>query len=271
MKAAFATRRETILLIAAVLALLAAVFGPSVAQHDHYHTFADQRDLLGLPFAMDVLSNLPFAIAGLLGLVMLVRSPKQPQRNYAVLFFAGLIVTAIFSTLYHLNPNNDTLALDRLGMVAGFAGMLGLATAQRISARAGVATTAAVLLLGPVAVAVWAASANLLPWALLQGGAMVMLLVLSLCKPLLTVPSAFVVNLLPVIAFYTVAKLLELGDHQVFELTNHLISGHSLKHTVAALAAWPVLAAIWRAQNQPRTVHNVATSQRTATHNARPV
>jgi hypothetical protein len=123
-----ATRRETILLIAAAVALLTAIFGPSVAQHAHYHAFADQRELLGVPFAMDVLSNLPFAIAGLLGLVLLKHAPAQPHRGsetlFTALFFAGLIVTALFSTLYHLSPNNSTLALDRLGMVAGFAGML---------------------------------------------------------------------------------------------------------------------------------------------------
>jgi hypothetical protein len=267
------TRRETILLIAAVVALLTAIFGPSVAQHAHYHAFADQRELLGVPFAMDVLSNLPFAIAGLLGLIALGRAPALPQRAYVALFFGGLIVTTVGSIIYHLNPNDGTLAIDRLGMVAGFAGMLGLAAMQRISQRAGVVTAATVLLLGPIAVAVWASSGNLLPWALLQGGAMVMLLVLALCRPLyrpFTMPASSAarlptVSLLPVIAFYVAAKLCELGDHQIFELTNHAISGHSLKHIVAALAAWPVLAALAGTQSRQSTVHNTAKSQSPAT------
>ncbi len=262
--------REIVLLVAALVALLAAVFGPSVAQHDHYHAFADQRVLFGLPCAMDVLSNLPFAIAGLLGLVMVARLPALPQRGYAALFFVGLIVTTLGSIIYHLNPNNDGLALDRLGMVAGFAGMLGLAAAQRVSQRAGMVTTLTVLLLGPTAVAVWAQTDNLLPWVLLQGGAMLMLLVLAVCKPLPAPSHWYVVNLLPVIGFYAAAKLFELADHQIFELTNQVISGHSLKHIVAALAAWPVLTAIARTQGQHPRGHNVTQSQSPAARNTPP-
>jgi hypothetical protein len=50
------------------------------------------------------------------------------------------------------------------------------------------------------------------------------------------------------IAIYALAKLLELGDHAVFEWTGHLVSGHSLKHAVAACAAWPVVTALLAAR-----------------------
>ena len=43
---------------------------------------------------------------------------------------------------------------------------------------------------------------------------------------------------------YAAAKMLEAGDAWVFEATGHLVSGHTLKHGVAALAALPVLAAL---------------------------
>jgi hypothetical protein len=46
------------------------------------------------------------------------------------------------------------------------------------------------------------------------------------------------------IAIYALAKLLELGDHAVYEWTGQLVSGHSLKHMVAAFAAWPVVTAL---------------------------
>lgn len=253
------TRRETLLAAAAGLALLLACFGPHVAQHAHYHAFADQRALFGVPYAMDVLSNLPFALAGAIGLVAWfsagrapvgnpLRNPLRnpdPTRHFAALFFAGLIVTALGSTYYHLNPSDSSLAIDRLGMVASFAGMLGLAAAQRVSLRAGLATVLAVLLMGHSTVAVWAETGNLLPWAVLQGGGMVMLLVLAMCRPVaqtsaVALPST-TVALLPVVLVYTLAKFLELADQPIFELTHQLVSGHSLKHAVAALAAWPVI------------------------------
>ncbi|MGL6204168.1 MAG: hypothetical protein ACRC2X_07620, partial [Giesbergeria sp.] len=47
-----------------------------------------------------------------------------------------------------------------------------------------------------------------------------------------------------VIAWYGAAKLLELGDHAVFEATGQWVAGHSLKHLAAAAAAWPVLRAL---------------------------
>ena len=45
-------------------ALALLLHGP-IAQWASYHAFADQRELWGIPHAADVLSNLPFAIAGL--------------------------------------------------------------------------------------------------------------------------------------------------------------------------------------------------------------
>ena len=70
-----------------------------------------------------------------------------------------------------------------------------------------------------------------------------MLLVVSLTlrKPLI---GAWGVPLLAVIAWYVLAKLLELGDHHILALTDGLVSGHTLKHMAAAMAAWPALAVV---------------------------
>lgn len=45
-------------------------------------------------------------------------------------------------------------------------------------------------------------------------------------------------SMVAVVAIYLVALLLDLGDRAVFALTDGLVSGHTLKHLVAALAAW---------------------------------
>ncbi len=246
-------RLEAALALALLLALLLACFGPFVAQPEHYHAFADQRGWLGLPFAMDVLSNVPFAVGGLWGVWVLRQLPgldnraagftthQRAQQPLAALFFIGLVVTALCSSIYHWQPANPSLAIDRAGMVVAFAGLLGLACADRISARAGWAVAALVLLAGPAAVLVWSQSGNLLPWVVLQGGGMVLLLLLALVRPL---AGAWGIRLSLVIALYAVAKVLELGDHWVFDVTQGVVSGHSLKHVVAALAAWPVVSAM---------------------------
>lgn len=244
------TAPELALLGAGTLLALVALVGPAITQPSDYHHFADQRSWLGLPFATDVLSNLPFALWGALGLHQLCNWPPQrlgtSQRGTAMLFFAGLVLTAACSSWYHWQPDDAGLVVDRLGMVVAFAGLLGLAAAGRISARAGTALALTILVLGPLSVAAWALSGNLLPWVALQLGGMAMVLWLASRAPL---PGALPVRWGAVILIYALAKLLEQADHQIYELLGHAISGHSLKHLLASLAAWPVCAAMFAWQH----------------------
>ena len=242
----FKLKTQEAVLLAAVLGLAAlALFGPVATQPAQQHAFADQRVWARLPFAMDVLSNLSFAlwgVAGGLGLLSLLKRTKLTTEHLlAGLFFTGLVVTAAASSWYHLQPNDAGLGVDRLGMVVAFAGLLGLAVAGKVSPRAGAWVAGAVLLLGPVSVWFWLASGNVLPWLVIQFGGMGLILWMALLKPL---NGALAVRWGAVVTVYVIAKLLELADHQVYELTVHVVSGHTLKHVVASCAAWPVLTAI---------------------------
>ena len=233
-----------LLLAVAALAVLAALL-PATGLPAGYHDFADQRTLLGLPHALDVLSNLPFAVMVAWGLWWLRRVPLDrlgtAQRGLAGLLFIGLIATAFCSSGYHLDPHDAGLCIDRVGMSLAFAGLLGLAAADRISARAGVALAALVAVAAPATALVAWLGGNMTPWAVLQGGGLVLLAALALRRPQ---PRALGFSIIGVIAFYAVAKALELADAPVFALTQQLISGHSAKHLVAALAAWPVVRAL---------------------------
>jgi hypothetical protein len=243
--------------------LLAALLGPHVAQPAHAHDFADQRALWGIPCALDVLSNLPFAIAGVLGLFFLSRVPQaaldRTQRLCSGLFFVGLLVTAFGSSWYHLSPNDAGLAIDRAAMSVAFAGLLALLAATRVSARAGVALAATLMVLAPVSVLAWFHTGNVLAWALVQfGGMAVLLLVLTTTRVL---PGALPVRWTLVLLAYAIAKLFEVNDHAIYAATGELLSGHTLKHAVAAFAAWPVIAAIAaraERQNDPRPAARVA-------------
>jgi hypothetical protein len=73
----------------------------------------------------------------------------------------------------------------------------------------------------------------------LQGGGMLLIMALALRKP---VGGAWGIAWGLVIIIYALAKALEFGDHAVFAWTQGWVSGHSLKHVMAALAAWPVIA-----------------------------
>ena len=222
-----------------------ALLMPGMAQSEHYHAFADQRGWLGLPHAADVLSNLGFLLAGMAGFAVLWRADYQrlngTARALCAMFFAGLLCSAAGSAFYHWAPKNTTLLWDRLGMSVAFAGLLGLAVQTRIDDISARITAAVLLVAAPASVAVWAQTGNLLPWVLVQGGGMLMLLWLAFVTPR---RNALPVGLGWVIGLYAVAKLLEMSDSDVFAVTEHWVSGHSLKHWVAAAAALPVLGAL---------------------------
>ena len=262
----FKLKNLEMMLLAAVLGLGAlAVLGPAITQPAHQHVFADQRMWAGIPFAMDVLSNLSFALWGLAGGLSLFGLLKRAtldtehaaqqaaEHPLAGLFFTGLVLTTAASSWYHLGPSDAGLGVDRLGMVVAFAGLIGLAVAGRISHKAGAWMAVVVLLLGPMSVWFWLVSGNVLPWLVIQFGGMGLMVWMAALKPL---PATLAVRWSLVVAVYVIAKLLEMADHQVYELTSHVISGHSLKHVVASCAAWPVLTALLSAlgatQNQGR-------------------
>ncbi|MGJ7582248.1 hypothetical protein ACSFA3_18845 [Variovorax sp. RHLX14] len=246
------TRERALVALVGTL-LLVALLAPAVPDPTANVQFADARAWLGLPFAMDVSSNLPFAIFGIGGLLALRRIELAPPPlpddalRCARLFFVGLVCTAACSSLYHLSPDVLRLGIDRAGMAVAFAGMIGLAVCERGSRRAGWPIACFALGAGLLAAAVYMRSGNVLPWAVVQFGGIALILVLA---PLRPVPGAVGLSLAAVIGFYLLAKLLELGDHAVYEATNHWVAGHSLKHVVAACAAWPVLRVVRRSRDR---------------------
>jgi hypothetical protein len=256
---AMLSKTETLLLAACAALVAIALFGPALPGPAQPHGFADARTLLGMPFALDVLSNLPFALAGLAGLAMLWQAPRgvtsNMQRAMAELFFAGLILVAFASGWYHLHPDDAGLAIDRYAMAIAFAGLLGLAAAGRVSDRAGTVLGLALLLLGPLAVRAWAATGNLLPWVLVQFGGMLLLVALAWLRPQ---PGALPVRWFAVLGAYGLAKLAEVNDHAIFAATGEWLSGHTIKHIVAAMAAVPVLMAIRQARESGQNVLGIS-------------
>ena len=221
----------------------------------HGHPFVDARTLLGLPNAMDVLSNLPLALAGLSGLLARRdRSLPGATQLAAQVFFVGLLLTGCGSAWYHWAPDADGLVWDRLGMAVTFAGALGLAVSERVGQAPARSTLWITLSLATVSAALPLWTANVLPWAVVQFGGMALIVWLSLRS---SVPGAAGIRLGALIGLYALAKLLELGDEAVFHATDEWVSGHSLKHLAAALAAVPVLVGLRRLPNpaHPQPTH----------------
>ncbi|MDO4769065.1 MAG: hypothetical protein Q4A11_01675 [Brachymonas sp.] len=242
----------TLLLCALALCL------PSVPVPDSYHAFADQVTWWGfLPHARDVLSNAAFALAGWALLWQgrrYVSAGVAHKRVLPAVYVAGwgLVLTAVCSGVYHLQPDARGLVLDRLGMSVAFAGVLGLLVADRFAPVRVLPAMTVALLLGVACTLGDFAHNNTMPWVLFQLG----LLGLMLLAPWITrsqgaqaaqgqAPQAVLsVAWWQVLVFYVLAKVCEMGDQAFWQLTGEIISGHSLKHIVAAAAVWPVLQAL---------------------------
>ena len=237
---------------AAVACIVIAFCFPAIPQDPSYHHFADTRTLLDMRNAWDVASNIPFLIFGLMGIRFILRNDDfhDPHRFLSpverwpyLIFFIGVALTAIGSSYYHSNPNNHTLVWDRLPMTLGFMSLLAAMIAERISVRAGIASLAPLLAFGLVSVEYWnvtesAGHGDLRLYAVTQFGSLViLLLLLALFPPRYTRGYDFIVAL----AFYALAKLLEVGDVQVYRAAHGAISGHALKHLAAAFAAYWLL------------------------------
>jgi hypothetical protein len=265
------TRLEAGLLMGAAALLAFALWGPVVSDSVHQHGFADQRAWGGIPNLFDVLSNVPFVLAGTWGLVLLHGAPphrlEATTHALVVLFCGGLLCAAVGSMGYHCQPRDATLIWDRLGMVLPFAGLLGLAASSRVSQRAGCATAVVVLALGLLAVLTWERSGNVLPWAVVQLGGALVVLALAALHPR---AKALSIHLGAVIGLYALAKLFEAADHAVFEATYGWVSGHTIKHLLASSAAWPVLSSL-RALQGGRAADNlqVTTAVQNGDHSGR--
>ena len=122
-----------VLIALAVGAAVVVAFAiPPMPQPLAYHRMADERSWLGIPNALNVLSNLPFAIVGALGLAARSLPRHRPQavgRRLGTVaarraLRSGVALTALGSGYYHLAPDNGRLVWDRLPMTIGFMGLL---------------------------------------------------------------------------------------------------------------------------------------------------
>ena len=231
-------------LLIAMLALLAWLL-PPIPQPPAYHDFADRRACLGLPNCLDTASNALFVLAGASGLRFLFsQSGKRAfiERRQAwpyALFFFAVILTGFASGFYHLAPDNAGLMWDRAAIALAFMAWFAAILCERVSLMVGLMLLPLLLVAALGSVFYWG-------WSEARGQGDLRFYGLMQVAPMLLIPLLIWLypprysgerDILAVIGLYLLALLFDLTDRPVFGLSGGLISGHTLKHAVAALAA----------------------------------
>jgi hypothetical protein len=240
-------RWRVLVLIGLGLVMIVWLFsGPPLPQALAYHDFADQRTLLGIPHCLNVISNVPFVLVGVLGLWQLRRlgcfldaHERWPYR----FFFIGIALTGLGSAYYHLDPGNERLLWDRLPMTLAFMGVFDAVVGERLGPGVGRALLAPLLLAGLASVLYW-------DWTEQQGHGDLRCYYVVQFFPMLALP--FMLLVFPArythssgfffaLGWYVAAKVCEHPlDGPIFDRSG-CVSGHTLKHLAAVLAACAIL------------------------------
>ncbi|MGQ3889787.1 hypothetical protein ACQUW5_12250 [Legionella sp. CNM-1927-20] len=234
------------LLILSLMMSLSLLLVPPIPQPLSYHDFADKRVFLSIPNFFNVVSNLLF-IVGSMGLVSLFHKTIKllsPEVKWPYVgLFLGTILTGIGSAYYHWAPNNYSLLWDRLPMGIIFMSFFSAFILERVNRWVGF-----YLLLPAVLIAMLCT----IHWEIIEqlGQGDLRLYGWSQAYPITMIALIFLLfvssytserYLISVFVLFGLAKLTEILDKQIYTWSGHLISGHTLKHVLAAGAIFLVI------------------------------
>jgi hypothetical protein len=237
--------RHSFLALAVVLMVVGVMLMPRISEPPSYHCFADARSWLGVPNTLNVLSNFPFAVVGMIGLVAIFGPGAEESHRFVsswerwpyVVLFTGSLLTSIGSAYYHLAPDNARLVWDRLPMTMGFMALLSAMLSEHIGVAVARRLFVSLLAAGAFSVLYWSWTerqgvGDLRLYGLVQfGSILVIVLLLLMYRGTYTGVGYLVAALVT----YAGAIGLDRMDHQVFAI-GHIMSGHTLKHLIAAAA-----------------------------------
>ncbi len=247
------------LLIIVLLVIVGAIYGP-IAQPAEYHNFADKSTHWGIHHFLDVLSNLGFALVGLWGWLCLrpYRSHQEMVNAWSGywLFFIGLCLTALGSGYYHLDPDNASLVWDRIPIALTCAGLLAGVTAD-VWKKNTFALSVVLAILAIVSVIWWYVSetrgaGDLRFYLLFQIAALILV---PLWQWLYSRPSYERLYFGAAVLLYLLAKVSEVYDYQIASVLGE-ITGHTLKHVFATLAAAFIVISLIRRVKNPFPAEN---------------
>ena len=231
--------RKWFLGIVTAAAIAAAFWLDRIPQDPGYHEFADRNALFGIPNFWNVASNLPFLFVGMVGLAWRSRLQAQAQQNQYMIFCIGVALVGFGSAYYHWAPSTPTLVWDRLPMTVAFMALFSAVIQDRVSERLGRILLWPLVIAGVATIAWWywselAGRGDLRPYAVVQFLPMLLIPLMLLLFSGRGLRDAW---LWATLSAYVLAKVAEYFDAAMYGVSGFL-SGHSIKHLLAALAVW---------------------------------
>jgi len=233
-------------LLSLIIVIGVFLFMAPIPQDVNYHNFADGRTMFHVSNFWNVLSNLPFFMVGVLGLYKLYThrlTLLEPMKLGYTLLFIGVTLVAFGSGYYHLEPNNETLVWDRLPMTIAFMSLFAILLSEFVEEKLGKQLLFPLLFLGLSSVFYWY-------WGEMHGEGDLRAYALVQFLPMLIIPVllftfkshySYIKGYWLLLLCYLLAKLFEHFDAEIYALFGQVISGHSLKHMVAALGMYILL------------------------------
>jgi hypothetical protein len=236
------TPKGLVIPLLAFLCVIALLFIGPIPQNLAYHDFADQRTFFGISNFLNVITNLPFGIIGIIGLSLIKDIKNNELKWIAIILFSNFLVLMLGSGYYHLQPNNTTLILDRIPISIIIMSFVAL-NIFAVRRGKGYLTLIALNLAGILSTIYWAVTeyygAGDLRWyALVQFFPIIVIpLICYLYKP----PTNPTKEITLIILFFCLAKVTEKYDEEIFYFLHNIISGHSLKHLFISVAGFEII------------------------------
>jgi hypothetical protein len=218
-----------------LLSIVALALAPPIPQPQSYHDFADQRRMLGIPNFLNVLSNLPFLLAGVAGLIRGARHGTLTAPRSWCWFFAAFTLVGAGSSYYHWAPSDATLVWDRLPMALAFMSLFSAILNDSLWPGSERRLLPLLLMLGAASVIWWDYSGDLRLYGWVQFAPLLFIAFLAKFNGFRSIRRG---SLGAAFIAYILAKVFEALDPQIYEWSLGLLSGHSLKHLSAALSGY---------------------------------
>ncbi|GLT75925.1 hypothetical protein SLA2020_476150 [Shorea laevis] len=214
---------------------------PKIPLSPHNPLFADMRNFLGMPNTLNVISNFPFLIVGVLGFVLSLGGSffNISLRGEVwgwVLFYAGIASMAFGSAYYHLKPDESRVMWDTLPMMIAYSSLFSSFIIERLGERIGLSCLLSLLIVAVISIIYARTFSDLRLCITFQSIPCIAIPVMTFLFPPKYSHSMY---WLWAAGACIVAKVEALADMKIYRANRYIISGHSLEHLCSAIA--PVL------------------------------